>query len=157
MFYILRALPTDILQGHCEDNEGKETAKPYLAIPHVRDMLIAPSERSVYYDIQFIQLYYVIVPWNPEISNHSICSPSYTVCFFRSALLPTKHFHQRNRCIYIRRSRLQERQSIFGHSIPVLESKQTLNPGPKTIKKNTNSTPNKSQTVTHGARAYEVT
>ncbi|KAI0216329.1 Inner nuclear membrane protein Man1 [Lamellibrachia satsuma] len=36
----------EILQRHCEDNEGKDGMKPYLAIPHVRDMLIAPADRA---------------------------------------------------------------------------------------------------------------
>ncbi|KAK2184900.1 hypothetical protein NP493_249g07019 [Ridgeia piscesae] len=36
----------DILQKHCEENDGKDGMKPYLAIPHVRDMLIAPAERA---------------------------------------------------------------------------------------------------------------
>ena len=44
----------EILQRHCEDNEGKDGMKPYLAIPHVRDMLIAPADRSVHQGALFV-------------------------------------------------------------------------------------------------------
>ena len=45
MYKVMHWCSLDVLKNHHNECQKNKDLSPYLAIPHVRDMLIKPSER----------------------------------------------------------------------------------------------------------------